>query len=67
MRKRIENGILLAGTIAVLTMIAICGWRTGEEMKVEEIKSAIPAEEASWTQSRSWGKGEWYENFEVIK
>jgi hypothetical protein len=67
MKQKLINGILMAGFIATMAMIAYCGWNTGDEMAVKNAKTSIPSEEASWTESRSYGKGEWHKNFEVIE
>jgi hypothetical protein len=62
----IHGCIILAIIIICSVGLVFCGSRTGKEMKDKEVKSAIPAEEASWTESQTGNKG-WYKNFKVIE
>lgn len=71
-RIRIQNSIVMAGVIAIFLSIAICGSRTCKKMKVREEKTSIPAEESSWSESRTFSKdlsrsGNWHKNFKVIE
>jgi hypothetical protein len=63
-KEYLYNGSFVLGIFVLCLLVMFCGNRTGKEMGA---KRTITTEEASWTQSRSWGKGDWYNNFKVIE
>lgn len=66
-KQTVSNYICMAGVIAIFVMMAVCGWNTGDEMAVKKAKTAIPAEEASWTESMSPWQTEFRKNFKVME
>ncbi len=67
-KKKLIDGFHIIAIIVCIVMLFICGKNVGDKMIAGKEKASIlaeKAEEASWTQSRTFGKGEWLDNFDV--